>query len=475
MRCVKRAKILDRGESKITSESWINFLQQSMRIFPSIRENLGDSRKLHLKPVSNRGKKTRRQNNKQSSKGSSLNHLTKMMEQVLSIEKRRTSSKRKAKKNKPTRGGRRIPGDQNAPQSTTLNHGEVNAGSVTAVSVGAQLAPFQIPKGIAKCLTNSIASQSVSARGQTTITVPTASTMLFVVTPSAASDSNASSFAAVVFPNSSSGTGTSTLTSSTVGNSAATCANYFVVTNTPYSTGVLVGGDYKTRLVSAGCRIRNVTENLYRGGVLRYVYSPQSSINPKINVATSTFGSIQTVIDSDQSAVRKHFDAMTQSIDIPMIASDQTWVDSLTYRDVVAFTPSSGVGQFAGVTALASPWDGGQGFRFGGTTSANYVGVAPTLIGYFTNSSSGSQTIDIEMVEHYEYHGTDIVSLHTPGSNHIQSQALVNTLHEHLANQHSSNPHITAGSVLREGLKLSQNKEARKDATLAASIAMCLA
>lgn len=354
--------------------------------------------------------------------------------------------------------------------TSTLSHPAVAAGDPLAVAIAAQIAPFNAPRGLAKKLTDTKPSQSVSARGQTTFSIPSGSTALFWCTPAACSNNTNVSMAIVVCPGASLGAATSTITSTSVGSFPAGCQQYSVVTTTPYDGATLCGGDYTARLVGAGVRIRNVSEALYRGGLLRYVCDDQDTALAGLSADTTTYATWMGTVDSHQGSVRKHF-SDNSVVEILYPSSRSGWLSSIPVAYSAFF--DQGNTPFA-TSTTASNNNVISSARFGGTTNIGCLGNAPKLFGYFTNGSSGAQTIDVEIVEHWEYHGSGIVSLHTPGVPHVSSQSLLDGLSAHLATQHATNPHLHFKDIVKQGVKLAHNKAAVRDAEMVASVALAL-
>ncbi len=352
--------------------------------------------------------------------------------------------------------------------SAVLDHPAVARAEPLATAVAAQIAPFNVAKGLAKKLTDTRQSQAVTSRGATTFTVPSGQTALFFMGPSACSDPAAQSFSVFVCPAANLNDATSTITSSSAGVNPANTVVTNISTNTPYAGAALSGGNMSARLVGAGLRIRNVSEALYRGGMLRYLMDSDGIFGSQRSATTTTYQGWIDNINATQTTVRKHFsDASLVEILYP--AHNCGWIsDSSDFSGY--FDCRQGMKNATAVGSFSSA----ETTRVGGAASPNAMSSGPGIVGYFTNSSSGAQNIDIEVVEHWEFHGSAITTLHTPGVPHINTQNLIDGMMEHVATNHSQNPHLHFKDVVKEGVKLSHNKAAVKDAELAASIAMCL-
>ena len=392
------------------------------------------------------------------------------------------STKSKTKKNsgsrkKKSRNGGRYPSGGrdfiktgSGISSTVLPHPAVQAADPLAVGIAAQLSPFNVPKGTAKKLVDSLQSQAITARGTSTVSVPPNNTLLMFVENCVANDTINSSVFLVVCPNINLVDATSTITSSTAANFPANCTGYTIPTNTPYTAATLAGGDYNWRLVGAGVRVRNVSEQLYRGGIFRYVLDTQGTINGQVAVNSTKFSEIITILNGCQHSVRKHF-SDDSLIEILVPAGSLNEWSGMSGNYDASFVGTTQA--MTGGTAYGNYTGTGAGRVFG-TTSGVVCGYQPMVWGYFVNSGTGTQTLDFEVIEHWEVHGSTISTLHTPSANHVQSQALVTSIMEHVATNHSNNPHLHFKDVVKEAVKLSHNKQACKDASIAASIALAM-
>lgn len=418
--------------------------------------------------VNNKNNKTPSQKKNMNQRlTNSVSLISRKLDKVLNIEKQQLNRKRR-------RNGRPTPQPRNPTQtasgigSTILNHPAVLSGDPLALSVAAQVAPFSIPKGLAKKPDGGRNSQSFTARGVTSISIPSGSTIVGLVTPSVANDPATYSLAALVCASANLSAGTSTFTSATAAVAPLNCTMAGIRTDTPYAAATLEGGDYQWQIVGCGLRIRNVTEKLYRGGVLRYIIDEEGTHIGSLNSENTTLQSWMNYIDSDMRSVRKHF-ADIPNVEIVVPYSSSGWKSAAINAQGNVF--ASALNNLAGATL--APYGAGS-IRFGGNTSTSVCGSGPVCIFYFTNSSSGAQMIDLEMVEHWEVHGRTISSLHTPGINHVQTQALVQNVFQHVATNHSHSPHLTFADVAKGAIKLAHNKAAVQDATTAATIVACL-
>ena len=302
-----------------------------------------------------------------------IHQLTRNVNKLLQISTsgKKKNAKRKKKSN-PRRypsGGRDFIKTGSGISSTVLPHPAVQAADPLAVGIAAQLSPFNVPKGTAKKLVDSLQSQAITARGTATISVPPNNTLLLYIENCVANDSNTTSVFMVVCPNANLGDATSTITSSTAAVNPANCTGYTILTNTPYSSTTLEGGDYNWRLVGGGLRVRNVSEQLYRGGIFRYVLDTQGTINGQVNVATTTYQQILNIINSCQHSVRKHF-------------SDDSLIELLV--------PAGSVNEWSGMSGYRdASFVGTQQAMTGGVTYGNFTGAGAGRIFGTTSSAVG--------------------------------------------------------------------------------------
>lgn len=395
-----------------------------------------------------------------------IHQLTLKMSKLGSATKKSTK-KQKGRKNRTVYKPRDMFGTAVGTSTAVVSHPDVQKGDPVAVGIAAHLAPFSVPKGMAKKLTDPKQSQAFSARSTSAISVAAGYTLLFFQAPCVASNSTLLSLGYVLVPTGNAADATSVLVSSLA--SVPNMIYSGMQTNTPYTVTTLSGNDYQWRLVGSAIRIRNVSEQLYRGGLLRYVMDPTMTMNSQINLASTTVSGILNVINSAQHNVRKHF-SDDSTVEIVSPAINEAWLS----------TPST---DFAGVFSGAetgcpggSPISGyGSGAtRFGSTSSSLNCSTEPFVWGYFQNTATGAQTIDMEIVEHWEVHGNDIAILHTPSPNHVQSQALISAVVEHAVTNHSNNPHLKPADLFKQAVKLAHNKQAVKDAGMVASIALAM-
>lgn len=324
-------------------------------------------------------------------------------------------------------------------------------------SVLAQVAPFDIPRGVASILTRAKPSQKFSARAVGTVGVPTGAQCLINVCPCICNDTTYPSAWSFVGSSAQLVNAGCTFTSTDVGSGWANATSGKYNTNTPYSVSSLAGGDYKWRLVSFGVRVRNTTAQLNRGGVLKYLVDREHTAIPLAGGGVSraqgvTFGDMITQLNANHKVVRYN-SASTPDIEIsvPCRADEPNWNSAETALD--------GAYWYDNIEA---------GFRAGGTTSTNYGGLGPLYI-YFENGTGYSQNLDLEILEHWEVNGSAIEILHTTSASHAGAFDLMQNLAATAHHQHSLAPHIHFKDVVKGAIKLEHNKAAMQDVGVAAT------
>lgn len=330
-----------------------------------------------------------------------------------------------------------------------------------AMSAKAQLAPFHVPRGMAKKSDDAQYSQAVSATASSTVVVPAGSILLFAQDPCAASDGQLYSCAFVVTTLANQSNAGSGFTVPTGVTSVGTRTG--MATNTPYSSDYLQSISARFRLVGAGLRIRNVTENLYRGGLLRYVMDDQGTSKAGLS-ANSTVNDWLNSINSHQATVRKSF-TRNDNIDLFYPTTELKWQQCDAVDAVKGtFMLDSEANAISG--GVNSGGDDTVTYTTVGTVgvSTYHMGTTPSVYGYFYNGSSGSQSLDFSTVEHYEYYAKSLSALHTPSPNHPNTQAAVNTLQNHVITNHAHHPDASQHTVLGAAAKLVHNRATMNDA-----------
>ena len=358
----------------------------------------------------------------------------------------------KKKKNTLSKLKRSIPPPQDNPLSNAIR---------------AQLFPFEVSKGAAKRPEDPRNSQAATARASGTITIPTGQTLFFMWQPNACSNSGASSFAYNVV------TSSSAATTAWSSSATATGTRGGLATTTPYSISTMNSEGMEFRLVGAGLRLRNATNQLNTEGILRYVLDP-IGVHRNGFSANNTSDVNKTLIDSSQAQVRKLFNTKDTVVEIFYPTNNVKWQDVTTAESQYAYV-DDGTGNYmtglqggASDAATSSPtYTTVNGTVLSGTT---LLGAAPGVFGYYQNTSTGSQVVDIEVIEHWEYHARGLTSLHTDSVSHQLTQHAINSVISHVSTNHSNDSTKTQKMILKDAVKLATNKHVLADAKLVAPL-----
>lgn len=378
-----------------------------------------------------------------------ISSLRRLVERDLSVK----GKKRKQHKKSPQkRSSRTVPTLSGPPVG---GNAQINAATPMQASFLAPFAPFDIPRGIASQLTDAKPSQKFTARALGQLNVGPNETGLLLISPCIANDPTFLSGFAMIGTMANLAAATSCVTSTAVMDGWPNLNMMTLNTNTPYSATTLAGADFTWRLVSAGLRLRNTTAQLNRGGVIRYNIDANNTLvpittGPRRDWATGN--SIVNAINSSHKSVRYNC-ASTPDVEIAIPAFNKDWnrVSS-------------------GSMADAAYWsEGVEGnCRVGGTTSLNVGGIGRAYVTY-TNPTSATQLFDIELIEHWEVHGTSLETLHSTSASHAGAADLVQNLAQTALHQHSLSPHVHFKDVVKGVANLEHNKKAMQDVGIAAT------
>lgn len=361
----------------------------------------------------------------------------------------RQGKKKKSNRQKKPQAVNPFPG---IPKNRTFNQDKHITFEPTSASIVAQVSPFRIPRGVAGVLSSAKPSQKFTARAIATITVAANANGLFFISPCIAQDANLLS--ALCYFGTPSALSAQTLAATTYASGVSATG---MSTNTPYSSGVLLGGDYTWRLVSAGVRIRNVTAPVNRQGVLKYIVDyPETVIN--YQDGTTTMGSVLTSVDSNHRTVRRNL-GVQPDIDITIPGSSylikDTWVCD-------PFPPSGGQGYWPLGASKQTVYN---------TPSSSYCPVGAIAI---FPAVSVQQVYDVEIIEHWEVNGSAIETLHTPSPSHGLAADLVGSIISQSHHQHAMNPEKDIHEIAKGVAFAQHHKAALKDAACVASALVML-
>lgn len=332
----------------------------------------------------------------------------------------------------------------------------------TAVSVQAQVAPFDIPRGIASVLKGPRPSQKITSRALCSVIVTNGQNMLGFFSPCIASDTGYYSGLVHCGSTTQMSAAPAVLTSGDAIVLWTGVSSFTLSTNTPYTAATLAGNDYRWRLVSYGLRIRNTTASMYRGGVIKYLVDTGANLMPADASTSQTFQATITAMDANHKTVRYNC-ASRPDIEI---AVPHSQVADAAWHSIPSTDPAS-----FGNLWYEAVSDGAK--RAGGTLSTNYAAYGQLYISYI-NGTGQTQNFDLELIEHWEIAGSAIEILHTPSASHSGAYDLVSNIANHSHHQHSLAPHLTFKSVVKDAVKLEHNKAAMQDAGIAATALLAL-
>lgn len=372
----------------------------------------------------------------------------------LSVRKKSGASKKKKRIGRPTFKRMGPPRDSVFPGLPGLSSDGARA-PIThkdpiVNSVVAQLEPFRVPRGIVSCLSNSKPSQKFTARSIATISPSSAGETLIFVSPCVANNPTFPSL--VCYTGDIANMTAMTLNTGTL---PAGLGRVIGFSNTPYSSQTLAGGDYEWRLVSAGVRIRNTNAAVNRSGRCN-VYLDTSKHLVDWNLNTVTMNDIISALSGNSRVVRRNFAQHPEfEVALPGVAyaseAGPTWLKSSTDTDV-NFWPLAGGPHRTNASVT---------FGYGGAI------IHMPASGYAGNS------IDIEVIEHWEVHGSMIETLHTPSTTHIHTSDFVASMVRETVHRHHASPEAPMHVVAKGVAYAEHHKAALKDAgAVATALAM---
>lgn len=337
------------------------------------------------------------------------------------------------------------------PGIATVSHMDVQPTVVhrdpTVISAVSQIAPFRIPRGVSNLLTNCKPSQKFTSRALYTISPAVNAEAVLIPSPSIASDSTYTSLYSF--------SGTRAALSTQLFNAASPAVGVSVhstVSNTPYTAATLAGNDFRWRLVSCGIRVRNTTSAVNRQGVIKWNVDHEGLLVDYSN-GTTTYGALAGALDSSHRTVRRN---MASQPEADIVLSGQLYDGNVTWWN------ATNVGE-AGFFPLGS----GDVCSLTGYMFRNGAGVI------LLPAVSTVQTYDVEIVEHWEVHGTSIETLHTPSGSHDMSANTLSAIIKQAHHQHAMTPSMALHDVVKGISFAEHHKAAIKDAvSVAAAIAI---
>lgn len=334
------------------------------------------------------------------------------------------------------------------PSTTSLDsQPPVSHKDPVVLSTVAQLAPFRVPRGVTNLLLNGRPSQKFTARALLSFQVTAGQEAVLYPCPTVASDLVCKSMEYFM--------GTRASLDAAAFSATTTPAGVTVnaaVTNTPYTFATLGGGDYQWRLVSAGIRVRNTTAAVNRQGVLKWCVDHEHKLADYTSGST-THGSLIAAVDSSHRSVRRN---MSTHPEADVVISGQLYTENVGWKS-----------QQSTSAPESHMWPLSQA-RY--EMNSHYYGVGTGVI--VLPNTSVAQNYDIELIEHWEVHGSGIETLHTPSGTHAGSAETVANIIKQAHHQHGLTPSMALHDVAKGVAYGEHHKAALKDA---ASVAMAVA
>jgi hypothetical protein len=240
------------------------------------------------------------------------------------------------------------------------------------------------------------------------------------------------------------GLASSTFTSTTVGIAPASINILPVIQQTPYALGAINDQDMECRCHGGSLNLAYTGADLYRSGLVKYFDDTGSDFMTLAEMATLTAGLINSRLDSDQRAIR-HQMAKSPRVELPIAGTER--------RDVGS---TSGGGWERFVWNL---YNDGSSPVLGGTTSP-YRMQKPAGYFSYTNQSTVTVYLDIELVTFWEFRGREIAATHTPSVGHAIVHSAVVGLTEAAKAHHAKTQSSTFGTAIKAVSKLAHHKQA---------------
>jgi len=286
-------------------------------------------------------------------------------------------------------------------------------------NIVAQFNPFRVPRGVASGLTDARPSQKITSRGVMSVTVPASTIGLMCACPSIASDAVCGS--ARIFMGTTAALATQLLSATSL---ASGVTSTYVVTNTPYTADQLAGKDFQWRLVSAGLRVRNVTAAVNRQGILQGFFDLEHTLF-NYDDGSVNLNQIVTLLGSNHRTLRINM-AGKPDTEFPMSST----AHSVNYWNEQVAVPTP-TGNAISYYAFGNYLQNVAGYY--GAWGGQYV-VFPSV--------GSAQSYEVELVEHWEVHGSTIETLHTPSASHTMAEEVVSSIIKQTHHQHSLTPEV---------------------------------
>lgn len=300
-----------------------------------------------------------------------------------------------------------------------------------ALTVKAAVRPFDVQKGVASALGMDRPTQKFMAKANTSFTVPAGCYAVFMSNPCAASDSNYASV--VIAIQTTSGTPLSGVwSSSTVGDKVVGGGTISILsTNTPYPATTL-STKYEWACCGAGLRFTYEGAELYKSGMFRYAYDVEKAYNQgNANWVVKGPADLITFIDASPNNIR-------QSINKNNVVEINTFLPQSDYYTCEGSTYWSG---------------GSTGAILGGTVGTTWFSAAPSVYGYFLNSSTSAVSFHLEAIEHWNVSAPAIQALLTDSISHPVLQGQLGSFLGSVRQNHATTPNSHHVDVMKSTQK----------------------
>jgi hypothetical protein len=440
--------ILARGDKhpkpRLIKNDYYDSRKEFVEADPDVKSQLNGSNGEVTNKDDVKGSKTKNSNIRKR-----LGQIQNLEERVLHLTKGNGSKKKKnvpKKKTQPT-------ASRQTPIDSSLKH-----------QIMAQIAPHLVPRCTAAGLHQPKPSQKISARGLATISIPANASMVLALAPNGASNTSSVSVFGFVAP---------TATMATSGNlvlgvtSPAQGAGVYptdatsgvtISTNTPYSANNITNNSYNLKFVSASLKFTNTTSQLNRGGELLFLMDEDQQMS---SIYINNTNVLATGLNCNN--VLTQMTASSRTVRIPFVSdariivhgSDHIAPPSNTFAGASKAGGISGtwtsMGDVTGYSTANAQW---QNQVFGNTgISTNTSSGNPIGYIYYANTTGASQSITIEEIEHWEFHGQQIEMLHTPSPSHPIISGAITNLVGAAKSEHAFRPHHSFAEVCADVVK----------------------
>jgi len=313
-----------------------------------------------------------------------------------------------------------------------------------ALAAAAQFAPFDIPRGVANVLSNSMPSQKFSSRGFMTYDLPASGKMMGFCTPNICNNSLLPSLVCIRGGTEAQYDGCQPFLS---GGATTGITVNTMVTQTPYNESTLSDTCAEFRLVSCGLRIKNTSNVMNRGGTLIYFVDT----NETLTNAADDDSTLLTITDRILGSAK--------SVRVPMATQPICEIVGPHKDGILDSQSQTG---WATISAARGIYDATYAGSLSGTPNPSTYSGYGQIFFHIKNTTGVTQSFDIELVEHWEVIYPGIEQLATPSVSHESAYSMVKNIAHQALQTHSNHPSLSIKSVIKEVAKMTHNKEVMK-------------